>query len=295
MKKTMLSTLVAVALLGTGTYAKENAATSQSISAKAITHAKARAADKAKGIKVVQEAVDAVKLTREVLTQLDQGKKDEAIKTLEKAIGKLEVVMSAPDAPELIPLSAQVLVDRFAGTPNDAENAVIMATALLQHHKVQDARVLLDTLKDEIDFVTVNLPLASYPAALKLAAKFLHEGNVKAARHVIAAALNTFVEVDLVTPIGIVQAQDLIAAASKIAKKDKKAALAYLAAAKTALKKSEALGYTSASDTTYKMLIDQISAIEKEVRGKNEAAKLFDKLIESLKEFKDKAVKSFTK
>ncbi|WP_456391868.1 YfdX family protein [Nitratifractor sp.] len=303
MKKVLLSSVVALALLGGGLNAAENKTAekssavqkSQNVSTMAVRHAKAAAKAKRDDVKVVKEAVDAVALTQEVLVALDKKQKDEAIKKLEKAIGKLEVVMSHPKAPALIPLSASVVVHEFPGTAYDVENAVITSIALLQNKRVQDARLIVQTLQDEIDFVTLNMPLVSYPQALKLAAKFLHEDKVDEAKRVIATALNTFVEVDVVTPIGILQAQELVAAAAEVAKKDKKLALAHLAAAKAALKKAEALGYTSTSDTTYKMLNDAISAIEKEVRGKNKAEKLFEDLIAKLKEFKEKAVKSVTK
>jgi len=299
MKKVILSSIVAISLLG-GSLAvaeevKQPTTTSKEVSSKALSSAKNKANAQKGDVKVIQEAVDAVKLTQEVVIALNKNEKDKAIKTLEKAIGKLEVVLSNPKAPALIPLSANVIVSEFVGSPRDAENAIITATALLSKGKVQAARRIVVGLKDEIDFVTVNLPLASYPAALKLAAKFLHEDKVDEAKKVLLTALNTFVEVDVITPIGIIEAQSLIEAASKIAKKDKKLALSHLEEAKRALKKSEVLGYVSDSDTTYKMLNDAINAIEKEIRGKNEAAKLFDELIEKIKEFKEKAVKSVTK
>jgi len=301
MKKVLLSSVVALALLGGNVMAEEakaaKAPSSQSVSASAVTHGKAAANAKRDDIKIVQEAVDAVRLTQEVLMTLSAKEvdKDKAIKTLEKAIGKLEVVMSNPKAPALIPLSSSVVVSEFPGTAYDVENAVITSIALLQNKRVQDARMIVQGLKDEIDLITINLPLASYPAALKLAAKYLHEDKVEEARRVIATALNTFVEVDVITPIGIIQAQELIVAAQMAAPKDKKLALAHLAAAKAALKKAEALGYTSISDTTYQMLTDAITEIEKEIRGKNKPEKLFEALIEKLREFKEKAVKSVSK
>ena len=307
MKKVLLSSVTAVALLSSGLWAAEanNApqpkkevksnASSQSVSANAVKNAKAAAKAQKSEVKVVKEAVEAVALTQEVLFALSQDKKDEALKKLEKAIGKMEVVISHPKAPALIPLSASVVVNEFAGTAYDAENAVITSIALLEKKRVQDARLIVQSLRDEVDLVTVNMPLASYPAALKLAAKFLHEGKTDQARRVLATALSTFVEVTVVTPLGIVEAQELIAAASQVAKTDKKLALAHLDAAKAALKKAEALGYTSTSDTTYKMLNEAINEIQKEIRGKNEPEKLFEKLIGKLKEFKEKTVKSLQK
>ena len=295
MKKVLLSSVVALALLGSGLQAAEKSADSKAVTATAVQHARSSAMTAKGDVKIVKEAVEAVKLTQQVLTELNRKKKDEAIKTLEKAIGKMEVVMSDPKAPALIPLDASVVVSEFAGTAYDVQNAVITSIALLQNHRVQDARLIVQTLKDEVDLITINMPLASYPAALKLAAKFLHEDKIDQARQVLATALNTFVEVDVVTPLGILEAQDLIAAASKVAKNDKKLALAHLEAAKAALKKAEALGYTSTSDTTYKMLNEAINKVEKEIRGTNKSEGLFKELIEKLKEFADKAVKSVHK
>ncbi len=295
MKKVLLSSVVALALLGTGAMAAEKSTDSKSVSAAAVRNAKANAMQAKGDVKIVKEAVEAVQLTQKVLVALNQKKKDEAIKALEKAIGKMEVVMSNPKAPALIPLDASVIVSEFAGSAYDVQNAVITSIALLQKSRVQDARMIVQTLKDEVDLVTINMPLASYPAALKLAAKFLHEDKIDEARKVLATALNTFVEVDVVTPLGILEAQNLIAAASKVAQSDKKLALAHLEAAKAALKKAKALGYTSTSDTTYKMLNDAINKVEDEIRGANKSEGLFKELIVKLKEFADKAVKSVHK
>jgi hypothetical protein len=298
MKRILLSSVVALTILGGSLYAeteKVSGIKSEEVSNKALKSAKDSANAHRNDIKIIQEAVDAVKLTQDVIIQLNKKEKETAIKTLEKAIGKLEVVLSSPKAPALIPLSTNVVVSEFGKGPRDAENAIITATALLEKGKVQAAREIVIGLKDEIDFITINLPLASYPSALKLAAKFLHEDKVDEAKKVLIGALNTFVEVTMVTPIGMIEAQSLIEASKNVAKKDKKLALSHLEEAKKALKKSEVLGYVSESDTTYRILNDSINAIEKEIKGKNETEKLFEELIQKLKEFKDSAIKSITK
>ena len=295
MRKLLLSSIVALSLLGSSAYALDANASSKSVSANAVQVAK-DSANKQKGdVKIIKEAVESIALVAETIKYIDENKKDEAIKSLEKAIGKIEVVLSDPKAPALIPVDAKVVVAKFLGDAYTAQNAVITSIALLTNKRVQEARKIVQTLVDEIDFTTINLPLASYPAALKLAAKNLHEGKLQEAKEVLATALNTFVAITTVTPIGILEAQDLIIAASKIAKTDKKLALSHLAAAKEALKRSEALGYTSYSDTTYKMLIEEIRKVEKEIKGKNEAEKLFEALIEKIKEFKEKALKTTQK
>jgi len=290
MKKIFLSTLVAISLFGTQAIALDENASSSDVSKNAVVEGKKVADTKKDNVKITKEAVESIKLVGDVLVALNQNKKDEAIKTLEKAIGKIEVVLAIPKAPALLPIDSRVVVKEFSGSAYDVETAIITSEALLDKKRVQDARLIISNLVDEIDFSTINLPLATYPIALKEAAKYLHDGKVKEAKALLAKTLNTFVKVTTVTPIGILEAQSLINAASKIAKKDKKLALSHLAQAKEALKKSEALGYTSRSDTTYKILNDAISKIETEIKGKNQAEKLFDDLIKKIKEFKEKTL-----
>ncbi len=291
MKKLFVS-LATASLLVTGAVAS-NATKAESN--KAVAQAKAKVQKEQSDVKIVKEAVQAVALTNKVLVELEKGNKDQAIKDLEDAIGKLEVVLSAPKAPALIPIESSIEVVDFPGTLQDIKTALISAKALLAQNKIQEARMILDTLRSEIDLKVINLPLASYPAALKLAAKFLHENRVDEAKNVLNQALSTFVEVDIITPIPLVQAIHLVEVAQKVAKKDKKKALDMLEAAKASLKKAEALGYTSDSDTTYKMLEDLIKKTEKEIKGKNKAEKLFEELLEKLKEFKNKAIKTINK
>lgn len=290
--KRLLVSFVAAGLLVSGAFAS---AQTKAESNKAIAQAKAKVQKEQKELRIVKEAVEAVALTNKVLAELDKGDKDQAIKDLEKAIGKLEVVLSAPKAPALIPIDSAIEVVDYPGKIEDIKAAIISAKALLAENKIQEARRILDTLRSEIVLRIINLPLASYPAALKLAAKFLHEDRVDEAKNVLNQALATFVEVDVITPIPLLQAIHLVEVAKEKAKSDKKAALELLAQAKYDLKKAEALGYTSDSDTTYKMLSDLIAKIEKEVKGKNKAEKLFEELIAKLKEFKEKAIKTLNK
>ena len=144
----------------------------------------------------------------------------------------------------------------------------------------------------EIDITVVSLPLASYPDALKLAAQYVHDNKLDKAKEVLYIALSTFTEVTEVVPIPLLESTDLIAAASRIAKEDKERALKYLDAASDALDVAEKLGYVSESTTTYKMLHEKIKEVQKEIRGKNKAEKLFDTLAEKLKEFKSKIISS---
>jgi len=286
MKKVLVSLVAASLLFGANAWAESSA----NVSAEAVKSAKSEAKDNQ--VKVVQEAVDAVLLTQQVLLALDKKDVEGAKKSLEKAIGKLEVVLAHKNAPALLPIDSVITATEYVGDLNSVHAALHTVKELLDDGKVQEARRLLNTLQSEIDIVTVNLPLISYPQALKLAAKYLADNKVKEARDVLEMALGTMVQDEIVIPLPILKAQALIEAASKIAKEDKTQALAHLEAARNELKLAKALGYTSRSDTTYKMLDDAIEAVEKEIKGPNKAEKLFEELMAKLKEFKEKALKN---
>ncbi len=286
MKKVLISLAAAALLAGTSL----SAATSEQVGAQAVKKAEKRAHDDQQT--VVKEAVEAVALTQKVLADLDKKNIEAAKADLEKAIGKLEVVLAHKNAPALLPIDSAITATEYVGDLKSIRQTLDAVKKLLVVDKVQEARRLLDTLQSEIDIVTVNLPLISYPQALKLAAKYLNEGKVKEAQDVLSMALGTLVQNEIVIPLPLLKAQALIEAASKINKSDKKQALEHLEAARMELKIAEALGYTSSSDTSYKMLDEAIEKVEKEIKGPNKAEKLFEELMSKLKEFKEKALKS---
>ena len=282
MKKLILSITTAALLCGTTLMAK----TSQEVTKDAVTMAKQDA--KSQNIHVVKEAVSAVALTQKVLDDLDKKDKESGIKDLEDAIGKLEVVLAAEKSPKLLPIDGAITAVEYLGDPKSIKKSIDKVEDLLRDGKVQEARTLLDTLQSQINVTTVNLPLATYPDALKLAAKYLHDDKVEQAKKVLGAALNTLVEDVVIIPVPVIKVEALITAASKIAKTDKEQALKHLAQAKVELEKAKLLGYTSKSDVTYKDLKKAIEKTEKEVKGKNKAEKLFEDLIKKIKSFKEK-------
>ncbi len=282
MKRLILSVATA-ALLCSGSLA---AKTSAEVSQNAVTKAKSDA--KNSQVHVIKGAVEAVALTQKVLVDLDKKDTKSAIKDLEDAIGKLEVVLAAEKAPKFLPVDVVMTATEYVGDTDKIKKTLDTVKDLLDDGKVQEARVLLNTLQSEIDLITVNLPVATYPDALKLAAKYLHNNQVDKARAVLTTALSTLVQDVVVVPIPVVKAQALIVAASKIAKEDKEQALKHLAQAKEELKKAKILGYVSKSDVTYKDLEKMIEKTEKEIKGKNKAEKLFEELIRKIKSFKEK-------
>jgi len=292
MRKIALSALLSSLLL-TGVQAKlvEAPSDSKTVSAQAVAKEK-KSLKKDPRAQVIKEVAEAVRLTRDAIRAIDQGKSDEAVKALEKGIGKLEVALANPKTPPLVPVRVREVVIPFPGGVKEVRERKAIAMALMRTNAIQKARPVVASMADEIDLLTVNLPLATYPDAMKAALAQINQGKLKEAKEILRGALRTFVEVKIVTPLGILQAQALIKEASKVAKKNRRLAISHLEMAKAALKKSEALGYFSSSDTTYKMLEDRIDELMKEIRGKNRAENLFEEMIEKIKEFKERAVKS---
>ncbi len=289
MKKIVLSALLASVLMSGVVEAKETAAkdaTVNEVNRIAVSNATHEA--KAQKKDLVQEAISSLKEAHEALLALEHHNKEKATQKLQSALGKLEVILASEKVPELLPVDSVIKVNEYLGTSEDIDTTLAAVRTLLNQHKVQEARRLMLPLQSQIDITTVSLPLGSYPDALKLAAKYVHSDNIDKAKEVLGIALSTFTSVTKVVPIPLLKATDLIIAAESLAKEDKQRALLYLDGASESLKVAHKLGYVSRSATTYKMLQEQIEAVQKEIKGPNKAEKLFEKLRASLKEFKEK-------
>jgi ribonuclease HII len=288
MKKIILSTLVA-SLLITGVNAKETVAKDASVkqvNTIAVNNAKSEV--KSNQSELVKEALSSLKEAHDALVALEKKDAKLATSKLESALGKLEVILAAKDAPKLLPIDNAIVVNEFMGKSEEIDGILTQIKTLLNKNKIQEARALMLPLQSEIDITVVSLPLITYPDALKLAAKYVHSNELDKAQGVLVTALSTFTKVTEVLPIPLLKATDLIVASSVIAKDDKTKAIAYLDAANESLNVAEKLGYVSKSTTTYKALHEQIDAVQKEIEGPNKAEKIFEKLKESLKEFKEK-------
>jgi len=287
MKNILLSTLLSSLLLSSGLYAKSEIKSVNEVNKSAVKKGTQDALASQK--KLIVEAISSLKFTNNALIALNQNDKVSAQANIEKALGKLEVILAAKDAPKFLPIDSSVTMTEFVGTKDDVEKTVDSVEDLLKHNKVQVARVLLNSLQSEIDVTVVSLPLVTYPDALKLAAKYIHDNKLEKAKSVLEVALSTFDTTTTVIPLPLLKATDLINVSASLSKNGKKEeALKYLKAAENEIDVAEALGYVSHSDTTYKALHKAIKDVRKEIKGKNEAEKLFDELKRELKDFKDK-------
>ena len=287
--KRILTSFALAGVLLSGSFAAD--AKTNNVSKNAVV----KAEKQAQSTQLVKEAIRAIQYTQDALIYLNGNKIDKAKEALKNAVGQLAIVLNSPNPPYLLPVDIQLEAYEFQGKIEDIAKMVASAKLLVAENKLPQARQVLNALRDEIVIKTINLPLATYPAALNLAIKYLNEGKIKEAKDVLAMALSTLVEIDTIIPIPLVKAQALVVEASKIVKKDKKQALKYLEEAKKQLILANLLGYTSKSKTTYKELEKAIKHLESEIKSNHKTESLFKELLQKLKEFKEKAIQHINK
>ncbi|MCI3279711.1 YfdX family protein [Chroogloeocystis siderophila] len=243
--------------------------------------------------RVDQEAIAAIAETRNAITAIDEGKTPDAIQALERATGKLDILLARYPNLSLIPISSQVTVLDLA--PLDFDIIAEIRAAAKVATDVDDfpnARALLHNLTSEIRTTTVNLPLETYPDAMKEAARLLERGQIDEARTELKLALSTLVVTEQSRPIPLIVGLANLVAASALAKnksqnmteQDQDKILKLLKESRTQLNRAKELGYVS-SNTDYKELQRMIKDIERQVRAKDSTEGPFAKLREQFSSF----------
>ncbi|OAG27617.1 YfdX family protein [Thermodesulfatator autotrophicus] len=236
--------------------------------------------------KLSQDAIKAVEDTHKALVLLDQGKTDEALKVLQEAIGKLEVVLAANPDLAYVPINVSTVVVDLQASPKEIEETLKQVQKLLDEGDIQKARVLLNTLQSEIDIIIEKLPLATYPDTIKLAVKYITQGKIEEAKILLNTAISSLVQEVVVVPLPIIRAEILVKAASKAAGTEKDKAIEYLNRAEKQLKIAKLLGYVKDYEKEYRELVKQIKDLKKEIKGKNHSAKMFEELLSKFKTFR---------
>ncbi|HYR42549.1 MAG TPA: YfdX family protein [Terriglobia bacterium] len=139
-------------------------------------------------------------------------------------------------------------------------------------------------MTSEIRVRTYNLPLVTYPGALREAARLLDQHKNKEATAVLLTALNTLTMVDRTAPLPLILAQTAINEAQNAGKKNKDTALKLLADARTQLERAKELGYAG-KDPEYSALNKSISDLEKQLQGNGETLQAFSSLKDRLASF----------
>lgn len=235
---------------------------------------------------LIQEAVTALRETESALQLLEQGKKKEALEAMARATGKLEIIVARDAKLALAPVDVVVRAHEFLGTAKDIERVVKEAKSALGDQRVQDARRLLEPLASEITIEVVNLPMATYPAAIKEAARLTEKDQIADAKKLLATTLNTLVVQQTAIPIPLLHVEDALKEAEQLAQKasrtaDEEKKLAdLLRFSSEEVARAAALGYGSKDE--HKTFQKEIKELRKKTEGGKSGSGWFEGVKASL-------------
>ena len=168
---------------------------------------------------LMANATNAIQETQSALKTLDEGKTSLAIDALERATGKLDLILARDPKLELAPAGVSVATYEVQGGLDAVKQVRKEAEDLIEAGRLQEARRLLKNLASETVISVSNIPLATYPDAIKRAVKLIDEKKTDDAKRVLQAALNTQVVIDTVIPLPVVKAQEFLKTAEDLAQK----------------------------------------------------------------------------
>lgn len=232
-----------------------------------------------------RDALAAIDETRNALKSIEARRADEAKAAIERALGKLDLVLTRNPSAALAPVQAEVrVIDLAPSDPRAIREIARAAGRAVDDRDYPRARALLDGLISEIRVRTYNIPLGTYPAALREASLLLDQKKPDDAGGVLRAALNSLVIVDRITPLPLILAQTAIEQAQAERDRDKAAAQRHLAYARAELERARLLGYAD-KDPEYDTLNNEISELDRQLRGTGNTTSAFARLRERLAGF----------
>jgi YfdX protein len=238
---------------------------------------------------LMADATSAIGETQNALKQLDDGKKKEALAALERATGKLDIILARDPSLTLAPAGVSVVTVDLQGGIEAAKQLRKQAVDLMNQGRVQEARHLVKNLASETVVTVANIPLATYPIAIKDAVKLIDDNKVDEAKRVLQTALNTQVLTETTIPLPVVSAQEALKQAETLAEKkdrtkeDNSALKASLDKARRQLELAQALGYGTKKD--FDKMYQQLTEVEEKTADDKFGTGFFAKIKASIADF----------
>ena len=231
---------------------------------------------------LIRDAIEALQETNNALGLLAAGNADQAREALARAIGKLEVVVTADPQLALAPVDVRAVVHDVAIAPAEVEAIRQQAEEALDQGRLQEARRLIADLASEHIISVTNIPLATYPLALRQAAALIHAGRTAEAVATLETALGTLVIERTIIPLPLLRAEALLDDARPLAEKPQRSneendrLRRLLAAARQQIELARALGYATSADVD--AFSDELTTIERRTEGQGSGTGLFDRI-----------------
>ncbi|HAW8126502.1 TPA: YfdX family protein [Escherichia coli] len=210
-------------------------------------------------------------LTKSALAALDGKDTARALATLAEVTGKLELIVAREPTLALAGVDVRTIVhDLFANTET-IEAMTDEALDALKHGEVQQARHVLALLASEIVITVTNIPLASYPAAVKAVVPLIDQGKIEEAKAALQSALSTLVEERSVLPLPVLRAKLLLKRAEPLVEDGQRSEASnerletLLNEARQQLEMAELLGYGKRKD--FEPLYAELKKIKEKTGG----------------------------
>ena len=238
---------------------------------------------------LLAEATEALSETQKAITALEKENTQEALDALAVATGKLELILARDPGLSLAPVDVSIVERDVLTTPEAVRELRDEIEELTDEGRLQEARRLIAGLASEIVIRTANLPLLTYPDAIKLAAAQLDRGEEELALSTLNTALSTIVVTEATVPLPMLRAEASVDAARELL--DEAGGVTSLSGEQkeqvaTQLEMAEALGY-EAGDARDD-LDDDIEQLEEQIDAGEESDSLFDSIKRQFNSLKDR-------
>ncbi|MCU6433544.1 YfdX family protein [Undibacterium sp. Jales W-56] len=244
------------------------------------------AAEKRK--QLLSDAAAAIAQTQQALKALEDKKTDVALKALTEATGKLELIVARDPSLKMAPVATQVVTFDLFADPETVKLAIADAKKALSDGDIPRARSLVEALASETQIRTTNIPLATYPTAIKAITPLIDAGKIDEAKTQLQTALNTLVVTTDVIPLPKLRVENLLKDAQALTEKkdrskdDNDKLANELKTIREQLQMAELLGYGKKRD--FQPMYAQLESIEKSSAGGKSGTNWFDKIRKQISE-----------
>jgi hypothetical protein len=238
---------------------------------------------------LMADATTAIQETQEALKHLDEGNATEALAALERATGKLDIILARDAKLDLAPAGISVVTYDVQGGLDAVKKVRDQAEALIEEGRLQEARRLLKNLASETVISVTNIPLATYPDAIKASVKLIDENKKDDAKRLLQTALSTQVVTETIIPLPVTKAQESLRTAETLAEKkdrtkdDNEHLKTAMDEARGQLEFAQALGYGAKKD--FDKMYHQLAEIQEKTADNKFGTGLFAKIKASIAEF----------
>jgi hypothetical protein len=226
--------------------------------------------------KILLEANAAIAESRKALKALDDGKPEEALKSLELAIGKMALIVARDPELALATVDVNIKIYDLFVDAESIEFVLKRAIKYLKNGEVQLARPLIASMASEMVIESINIPLATYPDTIKEIVPLIDQGKLE----------------EDVFPLPVIRVKALLKDAEELTEKesrteeDNEKLASLLDEAQNQLEIADVLGYGGKKD--FKPMYEQLDEIRDKTKESKHGKGFFEKLKNQISETFDK-------